>query len=182
MKNKLFIVIATIALASCGAKAETPVYTVTAEGVGPITLGTEISALPSSCDGLYDRIDTRTEVNEWEDPYTYYAAYAGNEIVCEIYEWNGRVTSAKIVSPRFATESGLTCHSTVRDIFAAGGSVEVSNDGALTMVCDGVRFEVGGLTDGGQQKVLQAYYGRECKFTEADFADGADAMAIIVTE
>lgn len=167
-------------MTACSQAKQDTDYTISPEGIGAITLGAEAASLPASCDGLYDRIEDVTAKDDWGDTYEYKTAYSGDTAVCNIYYWDNKVYAIHIVSPALSTESGLTCNSTATEIFDKGGQVEVTNDGTVYVVCDGVRFEVNNLTRQGQDKVLHAYFGGDPTFSAADFAENAQASKIYI--
>lgn len=166
-------------MASCGQAQQPSDNTISGEGIGVIKLGIDPTSLPAACDGLYDRIEVIVEEDLW-DTYEYRRAFSGDDAVCDIYYYNNKISGIKVVSPEFKTENGLTCNSTVADLFAKGGKVEVTNDGYLYIVCDKLRFDVEGLTKKGQDKQTRAYYGEEQTFSAADFTANAKAKAITI--
>jgi len=182
MKNHILTAIALFAMAACGQAQQPSDYTISSDGIGTIKLGAEATSLPASCDGLYDRLEVVTAEDDWGDTYEYKTAFSGDKAVCNIYYWDNKVYAIHVVSPALSTENGLTCNSAATEIFDKGGEVEVTNDGTLYVVCDGVRFEVNDLTKQGQDKRARAYYGEDPTFSAADFAANAKASKIYIFE
>lgn len=182
MKNLFLTAIALFALTAYSQAQQPSDYTISPDGIGAIKLGAEVTSLPASCEGLYDRLETITAEDDWGETYEYRRAFSGDSTLFDIYYWDNKVYAIHIVSPTLSTENGLTCNSAATDIFDNGGRVEVTNDGTLYVVCDGVRFEVEGITKQGQDKQQRAYYGENPTFSVADFAANAKAVKIYIFE
>lgn len=169
-------------MASCGQAQQPSDNTISAEGIGVIKLGMEPTSLPDFCDGLYDRIEVIVEEDLW-DTYEYRRAFSGDDAVCDIYYYDNKISGIKVVSPQFKTENGLTCNSTVTDLFDKGGKVKVDEGNYLYLciVCDELSFDVvEDLTQKGYDKMVRACGGENLTFSAADFKANAKAKAITI--
>lgn len=148
-------------------------YVFTTDGIGDIKVGAKISSLPGQVSGLYNKIEFAVEEvsgeGGYEDTVHLYRVLSGREVVLKIYPDKGKVDRIEVVSKSIKTAHGLSLASSAPELFAAGAHAIAGNDGDVAIVCDGVLFLNQPLSQAGQKKAEQAYFGEDVKFEASDF-------------
>lgn len=158
-------------------------YTMTGQGIGPVIIGKQVSTLPKSIPGLYDKLEkvSRTESFEGgeEEVLTYCQAKLGQEVVFEFLE-NEKVDGLRVYSKKLTTTRGLGLQATPADLFSAGGKVLEGNDGVEGVLCEGILYVNIPFTQTGQKKANQSYLGEVVSFNVSDFVAGSHAEVLVI--
>lgn len=162
---------------------------ITPKGVGPVQIGVKLKDLPSKSKGVYDKIKTESfeqaeEGETWTT--TYHVFYLGGKPALVTLDDEGGADAAisyvEVLSPAFKTPSGLSLNSTAQDILNAGGYVNedlFNYNTDLNLVCDGFIWWGWQLTESGQKKGEDLYFGAKgVKVSAADFQPGTHATRI----
>ena len=177
IKSITAILISLIIGASCTSTADN---SLTADGFGPVRLGSVIKSLPASVPNLYDRIEAE-KVEEFDyEAIEYNLLYQG-ERIARLIENEGKVHAIEIVSDKLQTSDGFGLNKTAAEILSAGGAAYCDNYGFGGLLYKGILFFGMELTASGQKKADDAYfYGTDQVFTESDFKTGTRPSKIIL--
>lgn len=169
---------AAIGFMNC-ADAQSSNFTATKTGVGPVRLDAKVAQLPASHERLYDafKLETISE-EDMGDVYTYEQVTftLGDEIVMTARLSEGMIVHISVESSNIATPNGIAPGTNLREVLAAGGKIEMRNNGPLIMAVGDFIFEApGDLTQSGSDRFDRIWStGTAEDFTAEDF--NIDAM------
>ncbi len=143
MKRLFLAIVTAIMFASCNTQGGNSEFEINSDGIGPIKLGMNVSALPDAVDGLYDKV----EIVHHE------AEYYGDDIAVEAYDYcSFKLNGVEVISSDMALSYlSITHPQAVYKGIKVGSSVEdVLNAGAKFYVWGWLESEVG---------MFDAYFG-----------------------
>ena len=182
MKKRLIIFTATLlAIMGCSNTGNGN-NTLTKTGFNVVQLGTQISALPKSIEGLYDEIEEeRIEDFEYEG-VVYHLRLNGKRIVA-LSENEEKINAIEIYSDLLKTDEGFSILTTPAELLSAGAKALCDNYGYEGLLYKGMLFSGTELTASGLQKEETAYLeGTDQVFTANDYMKGAHPVKITLTK
>ena len=155
-------------------------------GFGPIRLGSVISKLPKSADGIYDCIDKVVISAEMSmddfDTIEYHIKSKGEDIAI-LTEFEGKIYSMDIVSTKLVSPSGLSLNTTASQLLDKGAKTHCDNSGYVGLVINGFLFRDMDLSKSGQKKAEIAYLdGSDQVFNKTDYVSGTKPKRITIAE
>lgn len=181
MTIRTFTVIAICLIigTSCASDADNSLK---ADGFGPVRLGAVIKNLPTSSEGLYDRIEPE-RIEEFDYEGTEYHLVLNGERIATLIENEGKIHAIEILSDKIQTKDGFGLNKTVSQLLAAGAEAYCDNYGFEGLLFRGMLFSYVELTPSGQKKADGAYLdGTDPLFTESDFKPGTHPTQITLAK
>ncbi|MFI3332279.1 MAG: hypothetical protein SNI51_00865 [Rikenellaceae bacterium] len=181
MKTKLFLISLFALLAISTAEAQPPKsgssgLKATQNGIGVLTFGSNVSDLPATADGMYDRIEK--EYDDFEGS-TIFRLYLGKKLQY-ILITNNQITNIEVYDSNVDL-GGFKVGDSISKIMALKPKQEITNEG-LQVSINGCFLGIhGSLNESGMKKYNGAYANLEKgTLNVSDFKDGATLQYALI--
>lgn len=172
--NLILGLILLIFMYSCNNQEDSSIKA-TKNGIGVLAFGSNVNELPSSVEGMYDRIDS--EYDDFEGT-TIYQLYQGDDLKYRLMTDN-EIINIEVYDSN-VDFGGFKVGDSMSEILAMNPAQQITNSG-LEMTLNGVFLGINGsLNDSGRDKYSRAYAKLEqVTLNESDFTNSATLNYVI---